>query len=141
MLIDANLLLYAVDRTSPFHQVASGWLTDQFNGPRRVGLPWQSLVAFLRISTNPRAYTSPLTVDEAMGILDDWLALDVVWTPTPGSQHSQLLTGLVRRHQLQGNMISDAHLAALALEHGLTLCSADTDFARFPELGWVNPLR
>ena len=141
MLIDANLLLYAVDRTSPFHQVASGWLTDQFNGPRRVGLPWQSLVAFLRISTNPRAYTSPLTVDEAMGILDDWLALDVVWTPTPGSQHNQLLTGLVRRHQLQGNMISDAHLAALALEHGLTLCSADTDFARFPELGWVNPLR
>jgi len=141
MLIDANLLLYAVDRTSPFHQVASGWLTDQFNGPRRVALPWQSLVAFLRISTNPRAYTSPLTVDDAMGILDDWLALDVVWVPTPGSQHSRLFTGLVRRHQLQGNMISDAHLAALAIEHGLTLCSADTDFARFPELGWVNPLR
>jgi uncharacterized protein len=141
MLIDASLLLYAVDRTSPFHQVASGWLTDQFNGPRRLGLPWQPLVAFLRISTNPRAYTSPLTVDEAMGILDDWLALDMVWVPTPGSQHSRLLTGLVRRHKLQGNMISDAHLAALALEHGLTLCSAYTDFARFPELPWVNPLR
>jgi uncharacterized protein len=141
MLIDANLLLYAVDRASPFHEAAAAWLTEQLNGPRQVALPWQSLVAFLRISTNPRASASPLTSDDAVTFLEDWLRLEVVWVPTPGSQHSRLFGELVRRYQLQGNMISDAHLAALALEHGLALYSADTDFARFRELTWINPLR
>jgi uncharacterized protein len=141
MLIDANLLLYAVDRASPFHSAASTWLTEQLNGPRRVGLPWQSLVAFLRISTNPRAYTSPLTADDAVTFVDDWLAPEVVWVPAPGPEHGRLITDLVKRHRLHGNMISDAHLAALALEHGLVLCSADTDFARFPEITWRNPVR
>jgi uncharacterized protein len=139
MLLDANLLLYAVDRTSRFHETAADWLTEQLNGPRRVGIPWQSLVAFVRISTHPRASESPLTPDDALGYVQDWLAADPVWTPVPGPRHGELLADLVQRHQLRGNLISDAHLAALALEHGLPLVSADSDFARFTDLRWVNP--
>jgi toxin-antitoxin system PIN domain toxin len=139
MLLDANVLLYAVDRSSPFHDTAAEWLTDQLNGPRRVGIPWQSLVAFLRISTHPRASASPLQPDDALGYVDDWLAADVAWVPVPGPRHGVLLAELIRRHQLRGNLISDAHLAALAMEHGLTLVSADSDFARFTGLGWTNP--
>jgi toxin-antitoxin system PIN domain toxin len=141
MLLDANLLLYAVDTTSPFHAPAAAWLTDQFNGPRRVGLPWQSLVAFIRISTHPRASASPLSPTDAIRYVEDWLAPDISWVPTPGPAHGTLLADLIGRYQLRGNLVSDAHLAALAIEHGLTLCSADTDFARFPELSWSNPLR
>lgn len=139
MLLDANLLLYAVDRSSRFHSVAADWLTQQLNGPRRVGIPWQSLVAFLRISTHPRASQSPLAPDDALSYVDDWLAADGVWTPVPGARHAELVADLVRRHQLSGNLISDAHLAALALEHGLPLVSADSDFARFTDLRWINP--
>jgi toxin-antitoxin system PIN domain toxin len=141
MLVDANLLLYAVDRGSPFHAAAVEWLTEQLNGPRRVGLPWQSLVAFIRISTHPRASATPLDPRDATRYVKDWLEPDVAWVPGPGGQHAALLADLVERYQLRGNLISDAHLAALAIEHGLTLCSADTDFARFPELSWSNPLR
>jgi toxin-antitoxin system PIN domain toxin len=139
MLLDANLLLYAVDRTSRFHGVASDWLTEQLNGPRRVGIPWQSLVAFLRISTHPRASESPLPPEEALRYVEDWLAADPVWTPLPGPRHGDLLADLVQRHQLRGNLISDAHLAALALEHGLAVVSGDSDFARFTDLRWINP--
>jgi uncharacterized protein len=139
MLLDANVLLYAVDRASPLHDRAADWLTEQLNGPRRVGMPWQSLVAFLRISTHPRASASPLQPEDALGFVDDWLAADVVWVPVPGPRHWTLLADLVRRHHLQGNLISDAHLAALAQEHGLTLVSADSDFARFPGVAWTNP--
>jgi toxin-antitoxin system PIN domain toxin len=140
MLVDANLLLYAVDRKSPFHQAALEWLTEQLNGPRRVGLPWQALVAFIRISTHPRASAAPLDPQAALGYVEDWLAPDVAWIPAPGEQHAVVLAGLVDRYQLRGNLVSDAHMAALAIEHGLTLFSADTDFARFRELSWTNPL-
>jgi uncharacterized protein len=139
MLLDANILLYAVDRGSRFHEAASDWLTAQLNGPARIGIPWQSLVAFVRISTHPRASASPLPPDAALGFIQDWLAAEAVWTPVPGHRHGELFTDLVRRHQLRGNLISDAHLATLALEHGLQLVSADTDFARFTELRWINP--
>jgi len=140
MLVDANLLLYAVDRKSPFHAAAAGWLTDQLNGPRRVGLPWQSLVAFIRIGTHPRASTTPLEPGDARRQVEEWLAPDVAWIPSPGPGHAMLLADLIDRYQLRGNMVSDAHLAALAIEHGLTLCSADSDFARFRELTWINPV-
>ena len=139
MLLDANLLLYAVDRSSPFHKTASGWLTAQLNGPGRIGIPWQSLVAFLRISTHPRASASPLSTEAALGFIRDWLVAEAAWVPVPGHRHGELFTDLVGRYQLRGNLISDAHLAALALEHGLQLVSADTDFARFTDLRWINP--
>ena len=139
MLIDANLLLYAADRSSPFHERAADWMTEQLNGVRRVGIPWQSLVAFIRISTHPRASASPLSPREALSHVEDWLAPDVVWIPNPSRGHGAILTQLIDTYQLRGNLISDAHLAALAIEHGLALVSADTDFARFRELNWTNP--
>ena len=141
MLVDANLLLFAVDESSPFHPAAATWLTDQLNGRRRIGFPWQSLGAFLRISTNPRAARHPLAPDEAWAFVEGWLAADVAWVPAPTERHAEVLGSLIRSYQLRGNIVSDAQLAALALEHGLTVCSADTDFARFQEIRWQNPLR
>lgn len=140
MLIDANILLFARSTTSPFHEVARAWLEAQLQGPTRVGLPWQSLVAFARIATNPRVYESPLSPDEAWGQVDDWLAVEQVWVPLPTQRHAHVLGGFVRRYQLRANLLSDAHLAALAIEHGIGVASADTDFARFEEVRWVNPL-
>lgn len=141
MLVDANILLYAVDARSPHHAVTAAWLTERLTGVRRVGLPWQSLMAFLHISTHPRAALQPLTPDEAWGYVADWLDADVVWVPGPTDQHRRILADLMTRYQLRGNLVPDADLAALAIEHGLTICSADTDFARFREVEWFDPTR
>ena len=140
MLIDANLLIYAVDATAPEHRKASSWLTDQLNGDRRVGLPWESLTAFLRITTHPRATTQPLGPAEAWRFVQDWLAVDLVWVPVATARHADVLAGLLGRYRISGNLVPDAHLAALAIEHGLEICSADTDFARFTEVRWRNPI-
>jgi len=141
MLLDANILLFAVDASSPFHEPAATWLTRQLNGTSRVGLPWQSLGAFLRISTHPRAAAAPLSPDAAWGYVEDWLAAPAAWIPSPTERHGEVLGSLIRSYQLRGNLVSDAQLAALAIEHGLTICSADTDFARFSEIAWLDPLR
>lgn len=140
MLLDANLLLYAVHSRAPHHRAAAAWLTEQLNGPRRVGLPWQSLAAFLRISTHPRAFERPLDGPTAWQRVADWLQAPAAWIPQPGTEHAALLGQLIARHDVRGNLVPDAQLAALALEHGLTICSADTDFARFTEIRWHNPL-
>ena len=140
MLVDANLLLYAVDERSPFHERSLGWLTSSLNGARRVGIPWMSLIAFMRISTNLRAADRPLSPSEAAGFVKDWLAAEVVWNPAPGPRHGEILLELVECGQLSGNLISDAHLAAIAIEHGLVLASNDSDFSRFDGLRWENPL-
>lgn len=139
MLVDANLLLYARDEQSPFHHEAREWLTRELNGERRVGLPWHSLGAFLRVSTQPRL-PRPLSSAEAWGQVREWLEVDVVWTPTPGHRYAEILGGLIERYHVAGNLIPDAQLAALAIEHGLSVCSTDTDFARFSEARWENPL-
>ncbi len=141
MIVDANILLYAIDETSQFHEPARSWLEEALNGPRRVGLPWPTLTAFLRISTHPRAARHPLTPREAWDFIADWLDASAAWIPLPGPRHAELFRRLTVDGALQGNMVSDAHLAALALEHGVGICSADSDFARFGELDWVNPLR
>ncbi|MGH3320633.1 MAG: TA system VapC family ribonuclease toxin [Streptosporangiaceae bacterium] len=140
MLVDANILLYAVDQASPFHGRARTWLTTVLNGPRRVGLPWHTLVAFMRISTHERASAHPLTPAHAARCVAEWLEPEVAWVPTQGPGHARILTQLVTRYQLHGNLVSDAHLAALAIEHGLEVCSNDSDFARFSELRWTNPV-
>lgn len=141
MLVDANILLFAVDRASRFHQAAATWLTDRLRGTRRVGLPWQCLTAFVRISTHPRASERPLSPGEAWSYVEDWLAAEPAWVPGPTERHQEVLGALVTTYDLRGNLVADGHLAAIALEHGLTVCSADTDFARFKEITWENPLR
>lgn len=140
MLLDANLLLYAVHRGAEQHKAASVWLTEQLNGPRRVGLPWQSIAAFLRISTHPRAFQRPLSPRTAWERVSDWLAAPVAWIPEPGPEYTRVLGDLMTTHDVRGNLVPDAALAALAIEHGVTLCSTDTDFARFRSLEWKNPL-
>lgn len=140
MLIDANLLIYAVDATAPEHGKASSWLTEQLNGDRRVGLPWESLTAFLRITTHPRASTRPLQPADAWRFVRDWLEVDLVWMPVATERHADVLAGLLERYRISGNLVPDAHLAALAIQHGLEICSADTDFARFAEVHWRNPI-
>jgi hypothetical protein len=140
MLLDANLLLYAVHERSSLHVPARAWLTEQLNGTRRVALPWQSLAAFLRISTHPRAFERPLDAKTAWEQVEDWLAAPAAWVPEAGPEYPALLGELLVRHEVRGNLVPDAQLAALALEHGLTVYSADTDFARFTEIRWENPL-
>lgn len=140
MLLDANILLYAVDETAPQHHQARRWLEEALNGARRVGLPWQSLVAFVRISTHPRALARPLSAADAWAFVEDWLAAPAAWVPEAGAGYRVLLGQLIRQLDLRGNLVSDAALAALCLEHGLTIVSADSDFARFPTLTWLNPV-
>jgi toxin-antitoxin system PIN domain toxin len=140
MLIDANLLLYAVHERAVLHGAAASWLTEQLNGSRRVGLPWQSLTAFLRVATHPLAFERPLDPTTAWERVADWLAAPAAWVPQPGPEHAALLGELLVQHDIRGNLVPDTRLAALAAEHGLTVCSTDTDFARFSEIAWHNPL-
>lgn len=140
MLVDANLLLFSVDRVSPYHDRAAAWLSEQLNGERRVALPWESLTAFVRIATHSRATPTPLSPSAAWEFVEAWLAVPTAWIPVPTEQHVAVLRELIAKYGLAGNLVPDGHLAALAIEHGLELASADTDFARFTELRWVNPL-
>jgi uncharacterized protein len=140
VLVDANLLLFAIDRTSPFHERAAAWLEDVLNGSRRVGLPWQTIGAFLRIATHPRVAADPLTAEQAWGFVEAWLGAGPVWVPPATGRTAVVLRELVVGTPATGNLVPDAQLAALAVEHGLTVMTADTDFARFPQVRWSNPL-
>lgn len=140
ILVDADLLIYAHVASLPQHERAREWLDSQLSGHAPVGLPWPSLLAFLRLVTNPRVFEQPEPVARAWEQVRAWLACDVVWIPRPGERHAELLGELLALPGMQANLVPDADLAALALEHGLTLYSTDGDFARFPRLRWVNPL-
>lgn len=139
MLVDANILLYSVDEDSPFHESARDWLTEALNGDQRVGIPWLSVWAFVRIATNPRALTDPLPPTEAWEHVSDWLDAPAAWLPSPGRGHRRLLEQLLLGHDVRAGLVTDAVFAALAWEHGLTVVSADSDFARFPQVRWFNP--
>ena len=140
MLVDANILLYSVDERSPFHEAARDWLSEALNGSRRVGVPWLSMWAFVRIATNPRATKAPLMPREALEHVDDWLGAPASWTPGPGAGHRDILARLLVEHDVRAALVSDAVLAAIAIEHGLDIVSADSDFARFTDVRWINPL-
>lgn len=140
ILVDANLLIYATDPRADKHDKARRWLDEQLSGDTRVGLPWESLLAFLRIVTNPRIYERPQTVAHAWRQAQEWLDCECVWIPAPGPAHRSILTGLLANLGGGAKLIPDAHLAALAMEHGLTVCSTDGDFARFRGLRWLDPL-
>jgi toxin-antitoxin system PIN domain toxin len=139
MLLDANVLLYAVDSNARQHQRAVRWLEDRLAGTERVGMPWLSLTAFVRIATHPRASERPLDAADAWQIVQQWLDVPIVWTPGATERHAEVFGALIRRYRPTGNLVTDAHLAAIAIEHGIELVSADTDFARFSELRWSNP--
>lgn len=140
ILVDANLLVYAHVSSFPQHERARDWLDTRLSGPAPVGLPWPSLLAFLRLVTNPRVFEQPEPVAHAWRQVKAWLDCGPAWIPQPGERHAELLSELLALPGVHANLIPDAHLAALALEHGLILCSTDGDFARFPQVRWTNPV-
>ncbi|OGQ91073.1 MAG: twitching motility protein PilT [Deltaproteobacteria bacterium RIFOXYA12_FULL_58_15] len=140
ILVDANLLLYAYDGSSPFHERARNWWQDQLSKPDPVRLAWSTIIAFIRIGTHPRVYEQPLQIDEAVAQVESWLERPMVDTLEPSTRHWAILSQLINTSQASGNLVTDAHLAALAIEHGATLCSSDRDFSRFDQLDWNNPM-
>lgn len=140
-IVDLNILLYAVNPDAPHHDRILRWWEGALNGDETIGLAWAVAVGFLRASTHPGIFPSPLTPQEAIGHLDTWLALDVVSLVTENRDHWRTLRALLTDAGVAGNLASDAHLAALALTHGASLASCDADFARFSNLRWENPLR
>ena len=140
MIVDAHILLYAIDEDSPFWSRASTWLTEAISGHERIGLPWQTIGAFLRIATHPRIAEHPLSASAAQDYVDRWLAAPTVWVPPATERTVGAYAQLTKAHHVTGNLVPDAQLAAIALELGVAVVSADSDFARFPEVRWVNPL-
>lgn len=139
-LVDANLLVYAVSDTFEQHDRARLWLDQRLNDDVPLGLPWPSLLAFVRLVTNPRIFEHPVDVRVAWGQVDEWLRCGPVWIPHPTEKHPVVLGKLLTGSGVRSALVQDAHLAALALEHGLAVASADADFSRFAGLRWENPL-
>lgn len=139
-LPDVNVLLYALDESAPRHRPARQWLEQTMSGTETVAFAWVALLAFLRLTTNPRVFVSPLEPRDAFDIVDDWVAQPLATIVHPTDRHAAVLRELLQPLGTAGNLTTDAHLAALAIEHGAELCSADSDFSRFPGLRWSDPL-
>lgn len=140
ILLDANLLLYACNEADERHASARGWLEAALAGPEDACLAWVTILAFLRIGTSPRAFEEPLSIQEAVNHVSAWLAQPVVSVIEPGERHWSILSGLLPSAQARANLVMDAHLAALAIENGATLCTTDRDFSRFQGLKLRYPL-
>ena len=140
ILVDANVLLYAYHPRAVQHDRARTWVETAFSGESPVALSWSAVLAFLRISTNARAFDEPLTIAEATAIVSEWLRLPAVVLLEPGERYWEILRGLMTEAQVSGPLVSDAAVAALALEHGAALCTTDRDFRRFPRLRIIDPL-
>lgn len=140
-LPDLNLLLYAIDEGAPRHAEARRWLEEILSGTESVAFAWAVLLGFVRISTNPVVLEHPLSADEALDYVDGWLEQPVAEVVHPTPRHAATLRELLQPLGTAGNLTTDAHLAALAIEHGAELQSCDADFSRFPGLRWRDPLR
>jgi uncharacterized protein len=140
-LPDVNLLLYAYDSRSARHAPARDWLQRTLSGTETVGMTWIVLLAFIRLSTRAVVVEHPLGADAAIALVESWLAQPCVTVVNPTERHAAVLRELLLPLGTAGNLTSDAHLAALAIEHGALLCSCDSDFSRFSGLRWVDPLR
>jgi toxin-antitoxin system PIN domain toxin len=140
ILIDANILIYAHVSSFAQHNLARDWLDQQLNASAPVGLPWASLLAFLRLVTNPRVFEQPEPISDAWQQVRAWLSSETAWVPQPTERHADILGKFLTLPGVHGNLVPDAQLAALAVEHGLTLYSTDGDFARFQGLRWINPI-
>jgi uncharacterized protein len=137
---DVNLLVHAYDSQSPRHAAARAWWERLLNSTQPVGLPWVVILGFIRLTTNRQVLTHPLTSSTACAHARAWLGQPYVGIAHPGERHAELLFGLLETVGAAGNLTTDAHLAAVAIEHQAELHSTDTDFARFPGLRWINPI-
>ncbi|MES1257877.1 MAG: type II toxin-antitoxin system VapC family toxin [Acidobacteriota bacterium] len=140
ILLDANILIYAVNADAPLHRKAKRWLESTLSGHETVAFPWSVLLAFLRLTTRPGLFRHPLSLDTAFEFTASWLDQPSATVVHPGPRHFWVLRELLLPLGTGGNLTSDARLAALAIEHGAELCSPDSDFARFHGLKWRNPL-
>lgn len=140
IFVDANILLYAEDSTSRHHELARQWWDAQLSNSEPVGLSWPVLNAFIRVGTNTRLHQRPLTVHEAVDRVQSWLDQPCVRILQPTDRHWGIFQSLLVQGNAVANLVSDAHLAALAIEHNCVLQSSDADFSRFPGLKWSNPL-
>lgn len=140
IVVDANVLVYAYAMSYAQHEVARAWLEDQLATAARVALPWSSLLAFVRLVSNPRLFTEPASVSTAWTQVQAWLDAEAVWVPVPTARHRALLGACLGAPGLRANDVPDADLAALAIGHGLRLATSDGGFARFPGLDWFDPL-
>lgn len=140
ILVDANLLLYAYNLRAPEHEKSRVWLEGVLSGTDLVRFAWLTVWAFLRIATNSRVFERPLSTSEAEAAVSSWLAQPNAGILEPGERHWDILRGLMRQGQTTGPLVMDAAIAAIALEHGATICTTDRDFSRFPGLKWTNPL-
>lgn len=140
IVVDANLLIYSYDIHSSDHQKSVAWLEEVFSGAEAVGLPWPSISAFLRVVTNRRLPGVRVSLDQAVDAVDQWLQAPNVRILVPGDRHWSVLRRMIVEGRAAGPLISDAEMAALTIEYGGVLHTADRDFARFPGLRWLNPL-
>ena len=140
ILVDANLLIYAVDRDAPHHARARAWFEDLLSGTTAVGLCWIVILAFIRLTTRPGILRKPLSPERALEFVHDWLDQPYVTAVAPGEHHWPLFRNLLRTTGTAGNLVADAHLAAIALEQGAAIYSTDHDFKRFPGVEHVNPI-
>jgi uncharacterized protein len=140
-LLDVNLLIYAVDEESSHHEQTLKWFEETLSGKETVAFAWHALVGFLRITTRPRGARNAWPIQSALDEIQRWLAQPVATVVHPTDRHAAVLRDLLAPLGTGGNLTSDAHLAALAIEHGATLCSHDNDFSRFAGLRWIDPLR
>lgn len=140
MILDVNVLVYAVDDTASQCKVARKWIERNLTGYSRIGIPWQTISGFIRIVTNPRIYNQPLTGEQAWEIMDGWLASPVVWVPPATERTASIFKSLMLDAGLSGARVMDAALAAIAIEHGVPIVSVDSDFAAFPGVRVINPL-
>lgn len=139
-LLDLNLLLYAINSDAPHHRPAKRWIENAIGGAETIAIPWAVILGFLRLSTSRHVFARPLSPEQAVEVVDDWLARPNVIALGAGRDHWRVFKSLIAGVGTAGNLTTDAHLAALAIEHGCRLCSTDADFGRFPQLDWVNPL-
>lgn len=139
ILVDANVLIYAIDQDSPLHAPARDWLERAFAGAGPIGLPWIVLLAFVRLVTRAAIVRHPLPAEAALAYVDEWLALPSVLAVSPGPGHWAILRTLLAAAGTAGNLTTDAHIAALALELAAPICTADRDFLRFPGVKVVGP--
>lgn len=141
ILVDANILLYAEDSLNPRNQEAAKWWDNQLSGTEAVCLCWTVISAFIRIGTNPRVFECPLSLEQAINRVQSWIDQPCIRIIRPTERHWTVFKQLLTEYQAAANLVTDAHLAALAIEHGCALASTDFDFARFSKLKWINPLK
>jgi hypothetical protein len=139
-IIDVNLLIYAVNRDSARHTMAKDWLEKSLSDIEPIGFSWLVILAFIRLTSKPGLFSKPLSPERAFGLMEEWLEQPASKVVQAGPRHFSILRGLIAPLGTAGNLTSDAHLAALAIEQNAQLCSCDHDFARFPGLRWTNPL-